>query len=176
MKNYTPLLKERWDKGWPAFQEYYELIPPNRMEHVEKDFRIYLKEEYGGRGKSNDYYVDIFENVVYYYEPVPEEVACMALKMLSEEKEAFKEIGDYTIHRRFKVDYEYNLNELDVSFRGEYVIHISWGNGENVRNVYDEDEEGRLTSIDVIFGEHNIFDISGYYEARNTFGFNWHKE
>ena len=28
----------------------------------------------------------------------------------SEEKEAFKQIGEYTISRRFKVDYQYNLN------------------------------------------------------------------
>ena len=170
MKNYTPLLKERWDKGWPAFQEYYELIPPNRMEHVEKDFRIYLKEEYGGKGKKQRTYPDIYESVVYYYKPVPEEVACMALKMLSEEKKAIKEIGDYTIIRRFEVDYQYNLNELDVSFRGEYVINIAWSNGEHVQNITDEGK-----NIDTIFGKHNIFDISGYYEARN-FGFTWHKE
>ena len=171
MRNYTPLLKERWDKGWPAFKEYYtfnhEDSPPF------KGFTVTLKEEYGGRKQSD--YPDIYENVVVNYEPVPEEVACMALKMLSEEKEAFKQIGEYTISRRFKVDYQYNLNELDVSFRGEYVIYLAWANGENVQNVYDEDEEGRLRSIDVIHGKHNIFKISGYYEARN-FCFNWHKE
>jgi len=135
---------------------------------LSKRYSIYLKEEYGGNKQR--LYPDIYEYVEYAYEPVPEEVACMALKMLSKEKEDFKEIGEYTIHRRFEVDYQDNRNELDVSFRGEYVIYIGWGNGEHVQTIRDEGK-----NIDTLFGEHNIFDISGYYDARN-FGFNWHKE
>jgi hypothetical protein len=166
MKNYTPLLKERWDKGWPAFKEYYTVNHNDGGNY--NTFRVNLKEEYGG--KKQRLYSDIYELVDYSYEPVPEEVACMALKMLSEENEAFKIIGDYTISRKFEVDYQDNVNELDILFRGEYVISISWRHGEHVQNIRDEGK-----NIDTLFGEHNIFDISGYYEARN-FGFSWHKE
>jgi len=98
----------------------------------------------------------------------------MALKMLSEEREYATMVGDYVILRKWQVDYQNNINKIGIKIGKDLVISIGWENGENVRNVYDEDEEGRLTSIDVIFGEHNIFDISGYYDARN-FGFNWHK-
>ena len=167
MKNYTPLLKERWDKGWPAFKEYYTVNQAVDDRLPFKDFRVLLKDKYGGNQR---FYDDIYESVDYSYKPVPEEVACMALKMLSEENEAFKIIGDYTISRKFEVDYQDNVNELDILFRGEYVISISWRNGEHVQNIRDEGK-----NIDTIFGKHNIFDISGYYEARN-FGFSWHKE
>ena len=57
-----------------------------------------------------------------------------------------------------------------VEDKGEIVISIGWRNGEHVQNIRDEGK-----NIDTIFGKHNIFDISGYYEARN-FGFSWHKE
>ena len=164
MRNYTPLLKERWDKGWPAFTEYYGTDYSDKEN--ERDFVIYLKERYGGGRNA----LNFEESVYFLYTPVPEEVACMALKMLSEERRRIKKIGNYTIIRRFEVDYQYNLNELDVSFRGEYVINIAWSNGEHVQNITDEGK-----NIDTIFGKHNIFDISGYYEARN-FGFTWHKE
>ena len=46
MRNYTPLLKERWDKGWPAFTEYYGTDYSDKEN--ERDFVIYLKERYGG--------------------------------------------------------------------------------------------------------------------------------
>jgi len=168
MKNYTPLLKERWDKGWPAFHKYFIGIGTNQVN--QKGYKIDLKEKYGG-GRWN---TNIEESVYFKYTPVPEEVACMALKMLSKEKDDFKEIGDYSITRIYVVNYQGNHNEIRVSIGGKLVILIGWGNGENVQNVYDEDEEGRLRSIDVIHGKHNIFKISGYYEARN-FGFSWHK-
>jgi len=166
MKNYTPLLKERWDKGWPAFQEYYEK-PIDWQTDASLTVEIKLKRKYGGRSSR---FADLREVIECYYTPVPEEVACMALKMLSKEKEDFTEIGDYTIHRKFQVDYQDNVNELDISFKNEYAILISWRNAENVQNIIDADKD-----MDTIFGEHNIFVISGYYEARN-FGFNWHKE
>ena len=172
LKNYNLLLKEKWRKKWPAFQGYYMGESKGgwnkTVEAPRKVFSVYLKEEYGGNKQR--LYPDIYEYVEYAYEPVPEEVACMALKMLSKEKEDFKEIGEYTIHRKYEVDYQGNENELDVSFRGEYVILIGWGSGEHVQSIRDEGK-----NIDTIFGEHNIFDISGYYDAKN-FGFNWHKE
>ena len=98
----------------------------------------------------------------------------MALKMLSEERRQVKKIGNYTISRLWSVDYQQNTNVIEIDYDDETYILIGWENAENVQNVYVEDEEGRLTSIDVIFGKHNIFEISGYYEARN-FGFTWHK-
>lgn len=171
MKNYNLLSKERWDKGWPAFTEYYETDYSDKEN--EKEFYIYLKEKYGGDRVSKN----IEEGVYFQYTPVPEEVACMALKMLSEERRQGKEIGNYSITRQWSIDYQRNSNFIEIydEDSGKYSIQIGWENGELVQNVYDEDEEGRLTSIDVIHGEHNIFDISGYYEARN-FGFTWHKE
>ena len=168
MRNYTPLLKERWDKGWPAFTEYYGTDYSDKEN--ERDFVIYLKERYGGGRNA----LNFEENVYSLYTPVPEEVACMALKMLSEERRQVKKIGNYTISRLWSVDYQQNTNVIEIDYDDETYILIGWENAENVQNVYVEDEEGRLTSIDVIFGKHNIFEISGYYEARN-FGFTWHK-
>ncbi len=172
LENYTPLLKERWDEGWPAFQGYYELnnekysLGPPAGKYSGEFANIVLKEKYGGRSIK----LDLFEHTGYQYNPVPEEVACMALKMLSEEKDAFEDIGDYTITRRYGVDYQSNLNQIYVEKEGGYVIYIGWRNGELVQNISDEGK-----NIDTVFGKHNIFDISGYYEARN-FGFSWHKE
>ena len=169
MKNYTPLLKERWDKGWPAFQKYF--MGRETDKENEKGYKIYLKEEYDGSME----YSNFREYSNYKYTPVPEEVACMALKMLSEEREYSTMVGDYVILRNWQVDYETNINSIGIRIGNEYVIGIGWENGELVQIPYDEDEEGRYKTIDLIRGEHNIFDISGYYEARN-FGFNWHKE
>lgn len=169
MKNYTPLLKERWDKGWPAFKEYYTFNQAVDDRLPFKDFRVLLKDKYGGNQRLFD---DIYESVDYSYKPVPEEVACMALKMLSEEKNSSKEIGGYKIYRRFGVDYQDNVNELEIwnVERGGTDVRLGWRNGEHVQNIRDEGK-----NIDTVFGKHNIFDISGYYEARN-FGFSWHKE
>ena len=168
MKNYTPLLKERWDKGWPAFKEYYGTDYSDKEN--ERDFVIYLKEKYGGNRANTNFH----ERINYKYTPVPEEVACMALKMLSEEREYATIVGDYVILRKWQVDYQNNINRIGIKIGKDLVISIGWENGEYVQNVYDEDEEGRLRSIDLIRGEHNIFDISGYYGAKHTFGFNWH--
>ena len=172
MKNYTPLLKERWDKGWPAFKQYYSVKQRVDDGFPYKSFRVSLKDKYGDK---QGLYDDIYEIVDYSYKPVPEEVACMALKMLSEEKNSSKEIGGYMIYRRFEVDYQDNVNELEIWGGSGGTVILGWRNGELVQTPYDEDEEGRYKTIDLIRGEHNIFDISGYYEARE-FGFNWHKE
>ena len=175
LKNYNLLLKQRWEAGWPQYQEYFE-IDRDKKNANGSLFEIKVKGEH--RKFSHDSY--IFESVTFRYNPIPEEVACKVLEILEDTPQTNLEFGSeitysfngFEISRDFNFDYQYNANKLVVKDpQGVVKIRLSWINGEDTGLIYPY---GGSESVNLARGSNNIYVKSGYYDARE-FGFSWHE-
>ena len=176
LSNYNLLLKERWDAGWPAFQEYYE-----PLQKAEDDlFILTIKKEYNQHRSWENW--DLHEGKNYLYNPIPEDVACEALRILEthgytqKDYDSMKEyeFEGWIIKRDLNWDYQRNINSLMIHDpQGDIKVHLSWSNGED-NGMIRKPGSGYSDTVDTIFGEHNIYQLSGYYDARD-FGFSWHE-
>jgi hypothetical protein len=174
LSSYKLLLEERWEAGWPAFQEYYRIIPAGDASNV---FALTLKDEYSRSSWEN---WDLFETKKYLFNPIPEEIACKALDILKNHEQTSMEYDtgksykfkDWNIERNLNWDYQHNINSLKIiDPQGNTQIHLSWGNGEDTRLIR---KPGSSDTVDTTFGGYNIYKISGYYDARK-FGCSWHE-
>ena len=173
LSSYKLLLKERWEAGWPAFQESYEILSPDESDV----FVLTLKDEYSRSSWEN---WDLNETKNSLFNPIPEEIACKALDILKNHEETVSEYGtektykfkDWNIKRDLNLDYQRNINSLKIiDPQGNIQVHLSWGNGEDTRLIR---KPGTTDTVDTTSGEYNIYRISGYYDARK-FGFSWHE-
>ena len=183
LKNYNLLLKERWESNWPAFQQYYEVTVNNEKTNS-SEFVIAIKNEHSWGGKRFNSWrdADIHEVTDYKYNPIPEPIACKALEILEVHAQTDSEYGTekeyefngWKIYRDYNWDYQRNLNSIKIVDPQNVIqIHLSWANGEDNGAIYPNGNSS--DSVNTVSGEHNIYRISGYYDARN-FGFTWHEK
>ena len=173
LSNYNLLLKERWEAGWPAFQEYYK--PLQKIKEYDL-FILTIKDEYNWLVDN----WDLHEGKSSLYNSIPEDVACEALRILETHEQTQKEYDTakqyefegWRISRDFNFDYQRNINSLLIQDpQGDIKVHLSWSNGEDNGLIR---KPGSSDTVDTNFGEHNIYRLSGYYDARE-FGFSWHE-
>ena len=181
LKNYNILLEERWNAGWSDFSEYYE---PLVTKHSTADtveafyqFGLKIKDEYSIHSFSN--HLDLHENKEVIFNPIPEDVACEALRILNTHQKTSMEYDseqhyDYKgwfIVRDYNQDYQRNRNSIEIADPdGALQISLHWGNGEDNGTIEDPNNPDVFQ-----YGrERNLYRISGYYDAWD-FGFNWHK-
>ncbi len=182
LKNYNLLLKERWESNWPAFQQYYEVTDNNEKTNS-SEFAILIKDEHSSGGKRYDWKsADIYEYTNYKYNPIPEPIACKALEILEVHARTDTEYGSekeyefngWKIYRDYNWDYQRNENSIKIVDPQNVIqIDLSWANGEDNGIIYPNGNSSN--SLNTVGGEHNIYKISGYYDARN-FGFTWHEK
>ena len=176
LRNYNILLKERWEAGWPN-EEIQELFGGEiKVNHPDMNsWRLVDKSKEGDRFG----YEVMYEATSFTYEEIPENVACKVLEILdghppSEDNDGdlLDNIDGWGIQREYIVGYPANTNVVSVySPSSSRVIQLGWSNWENMttKNI-----NGEHVVIATGAGNHNIYHVSGYYEARK-FGNNWHK-
>ena len=185
LRNYNILLKERWEAGWPN-KEIQELFGGEiKVNHPDMNsWRLVdLKRHH------DQYSYEVMSEQTYFtYQQIPENVACKVLEILESEPPSFddeaetKKItitadsinafadGDWAIMREYIVGYPANINVVSVyNPASSRVIQLGWGNWENMTTIKHNGE-----FVVVGTGSGNIYNVSGYYEARK-FGNNWHK-
>ncbi len=180
LENYNLLLEERWNAGWSDFAEYYKPIPTNLHLTNWQEFAVKIKNKYRGYTAYVDTHIDIYEHKEVYFNPIPEDVACEALRILNTHQRTSTDYDsakhyDYngwTIIRDYNEDYQRNRNGIEIADPdGASQISIYWGNGEDNGSIHDPNNPD-LYLYDA--SERNIYRISGYYDAQE-FGFSWHK-
>tara|TARA_R110000744_G_scaffold60119_1_gene124724 strand:+ start:9639 stop:10298 length:660 start_codon:yes stop_codon:yes gene_type:complete len=175
LRNYNILLKERWEAGWPN-KEIQELFGgEEKVNHPDANsWRLVdLK-----RHHDQYSYEVMYEETYFTYQQIPENVACKVLEILESETPFFDEeaetkvfnFDDWTIKRDYIVGYPFNINEVSVyNPASSRVIYLGWSNWENMTT---KNYGGVFIATEA--GSGNIYNISGYYDARK-FGNNWHK-
>ena len=173
LKNYDLLMKKRYE-GNKLLQKHFEISSLTRQLKSANSFMLIQK----GANTNSQYH--LHEEVVFFYKPVPEEVACKAIDMLEksttseqlhlpDEESTITIKGiEYEIELRNQYNYSYNVAEIKILENGYLKVFLSWANGEDIDSGTDEyqrDFRGR---------ENNVYDLSGYSEA-GKFGYSWWK-
>ena len=181
LENYNILLEERWNAGWSNFSEYYEPIIREYSTAdggVHYSFGLKIKDEYNAYSLP-DNHLDIYEQKEVIFNPIPEDVACEALRILNTHQKTTTDYdserqyryNDWFITRDYNEDYQRNTNSIEIADPdGALQISLHWGNGEDNGTIDDPNNPDLYQ-----YGrEPNLYKISGYYDAMQ-FGFNWHK-
>ena len=180
LKNMTNLMKERWEAGWPNHSEYFINSIPKKVAG-QKAFQLdqELNRKYYPEGEIEE--MVLWERHWFIYNPIPEEVACEAIRLLEETPSSDvdgwgyepvqSEKNGWVILRYWNWNYQNNQNAIGVYNRTDpsAKIEIGWRNGEDTRVIENKDGSFVDTS-----GDKNIYHMSGYYEGRKE-GMNWHK-
>ena len=173
LKNYDLLMKKRYE-GNKLLQKHFEISSLTRQLKSANSFMLIQK----GANTNSQYH--LHEEVVFFYKPVPEEVACKAIDMLeksttsdkygiSDEESIITIKGiEYEIWMRNQYNYQDNSTEIAILVKGIPKVYLGWGNGENTESGTDEYQR------DFRGSENNVYDLSGYTEARK-FGYSWWK-
>ena len=173
LKNYDLLMKKRYE-GNKLLQKHFEISSITRQSNHINRFMLVQKDV----NTHSQYH--LHEEVTFSYKPVPEEVACKAIDMLEksttseqlhlpDEESTITIKGiEYEIELRNQYNYQDNYAEITIHENGNLKVALGWRNGENTESGTDEyqrDFRGR---------ENNVYDLSGYSEARK-FGYSWWK-
>lgn len=175
LKNYDLLMKKRFEKN-KLLQKHFDIVKDKTRPQFKK-FILKQKGEYANNSPNTRNY-HLHENTYFYYNPVPEEVACKAIDMLEklsnwdgEQTESLEIDGImYSWLIRMKHDYQDNRAELTILVDGVIKVLLGWHNGEDTSYGTDEyirDLKGNQE-------DNNVYHLSGYYEG-TKFGRSWWK-
>ena len=174
LKNYDLLMKKRFE-GNKLLQKHFEIAIDKKLEAAKKFFL---------NQKGEDIYSQhhLHEVVYFFYEPVPEKVACKAIDMIekstttdqlynSADKSIITIKGiKYEIDIRNQYTYQQNRTEIMILENGNIKVFLGWGNGEDTNSGTDEYHRELKGSEE----HNNVYHLSGYYEA-GKFGYSWWK-
>ena len=173
LKNYELLMKKRYE-GNKLLQKHFEISSITRQSNHINSFMLVQKDV----NTHSQYH--LFEEVFFFYEPVPEEVACKAIDMLEKsttssqhhlpDEESIITIKgiEYEIELRNQYNYQDNYAEIMIRENGRPKVHLGWGNGEDTDSGTDEYQR------DFRGPENNVYHLSGFTEAKK-FGYSWWK-
>ncbi len=173
LKNYDLLMKKRFE-GNKLLQKHFEIAIDEKLEFANK---FYLNQ------KGEDIYSKhhLHEFVYFFYEPVPEEVACKAIDMLeksttTDELYSSPNIStitvkgiEYQIAITNQYTYQRNGTAIQIHENGKPKVILHWENGENTDSGTDEYQR-ELKGVN----DNNVYHLSGYYLA-GKFGYSWWK-
>jgi len=168
LKNYDLLMKKRFEKN-KLLQKHFEIV----KDKTQPQFKKFILHQKGEQEASH-----LRENTYFYYNPVPEEVACKAIDMLEKLSNREGEQTDsleidgikYSWSIKMKRDRVDNRAELIILVGGVIKVLLSWENG--VDTSYGTDEYRR--DLKGNQEDNNVYHLSGYYGG-TKFGRSWWK-